>query len=522
MSVRSVSRGRGLVSVALMAAFVGGCTGSPPGKPGSGSAGSGGGNTGTAGSTGSAGKGGAGTAGTGGSTGTAGNGAGATAGSGATGTAGAQGNGGTGAGGSSACASPETSFGFIGQGDSNQNFLSGVGALGPNVMYIFSSYAAPVGDGGTGSGGDEEVYVQAFDPKSGASKGPAQSLFALTLGVTQRVPTDTSQFLLTAAAVAPTGDIVLLYYLDGVGGGAYGLYAAFLSPAPAGGGADGGSVDGLKLQRVVLVSDNSVRDDGPGVDGVAGTPQVIWSNASQTFIVNWQHGGGGNHMAMNKYSVSGQMAGGLDPIPTLTNSLGSSEGSVGESGDLLGVAYFDGLTAAGATVGLTILDESENLVGTPIAVASADRGIPWTSVAGTAQGFVCFFEESGQQAVGEVFVSTSPNAGIVDAGASADAGIATLPGFKFTGSFLDARTISDNVGIGGKGGVGVALSSGSKVVSFAYVRADGVGHQGPYQVFAQGGGAGAMSMTNFNGSFAISTYSPSLHSTQVVATGICP
>lgn len=50
------------------------------------------------------------------------------------------------------CQSPQTSFGLIGQGDSNPNFQSGVGALGTNVMYIFSSYETlVVGDGGTAS-----------------------------------------------------------------------------------------------------------------------------------------------------------------------------------------------------------------------------------------------------------------------------------------------------------------------------------------------------------------------------------
>ena len=82
---------------------------------------------------------------------------------------------GTGAGGSSACASPQTSFGAIGQGDSNPNFLSGVGALGTNVMYIFSSYMSLASAGAV----SQEIYVQSFDPKSGASKGPSQSLFVV-------------------------------------------------------------------------------------------------------------------------------------------------------------------------------------------------------------------------------------------------------------------------------------------------------------------------------------------------------
>jgi hypothetical protein len=41
------------------------------------------------------------------------------------------------------CPNPQTTFGFTGQGDSNPNFTSGVGALGTNLMYIFSGYIGP-------------------------------------------------------------------------------------------------------------------------------------------------------------------------------------------------------------------------------------------------------------------------------------------------------------------------------------------------------------------------------------------
>ena len=113
------------------------------------------------GSSGSKSSGAGGSPGTGGAAGAAGQGSGGASGSlGTAGTGGhlATGGTGTGAGGSSStagsggssCASPQTSFGAIGQGDSNPNFQSGVGALGPNVMYIFSSYNPP-GDGGMGS-----------------------------------------------------------------------------------------------------------------------------------------------------------------------------------------------------------------------------------------------------------------------------------------------------------------------------------------------------------------------------------
>ncbi len=68
----------------------------------------------------------------------------------------------------------------------------------------------------------------------------------------------------------------------------------------------------------------------------------------------------------------------------------------------------------------------------------------------------------------------------------------------------------------------MALVYDDGTVKFAYVNADGAGHQGPYTVIPQGGGAGAMSITNFDGRFAISSYTPATHSAQVIETGICP
>jgi hypothetical protein len=528
MSVRSVSRGQGLVSVVLVAAFVGACTGSPPAKPGSGSAGSGGGNTGTAGSTGTAGKGGAGTAGTTGSTGTAGhgsagNGAGATAGSGATGTAGAQGNGGSGAGGSSACASPQTSFGAIGQGNSNPNFLSGVGALGTNVMYIFSSYMSLTSAGAV----SQEIYVQSFDPKSGASKGPSQSFFMVQAFENPTTSADPTQFFVTSAAVSPTGEIVLLYYLDAVSSGTYkkSLYAAFLSPSAAGGSSDGGTVDGLTLQKVVLVTDSNAYVGGPG--GPADhSPQVIWSNTSQTFIVSYNSSGGGFNY-FSKYSSGGQGAGGADPAPTNVpgNNSGQTEGSVGESGELLAYAYGCGGGLASAC--LTILDESENLVGQPFIMANNLGAISWASVAGTAKGFVYAYDcQAGSTQfpkgfIGEAFVSTSPDGG-VGVGVAGDAGVTTFPGFTFTNRSIDGRLVADDIGTGGNAGVGMALVYDDSTVRFAYVSADGTGHQGPYTVIPHGGGAGTMSITNYNGNFAISSYTHETNSAQVIETGICP
>jgi hypothetical protein len=392
-----------------------------------------------------------------------------------------------------------------------------MGALGTNVMYIFSSYNPP-GDGGMGST-DYEVYVQAFDPKSGASKGPSKSLFvAPPLGLTI---TRNDGFFVTSAAVAPSGEIVVLYFLAVSGGGA--LYAAFLSPSAAGGNSDGGSVDGLTLQKVVLVNDSYPYATGPG--GPAdGSPQVIWSNASQTFVASGRHN---DFYFLDKFASGGQAAGSADPVPTnaSNNFVGASIGSVGESGGLLGFAYSCGGGLAGAC--LTILDESENLVGQPIILANNLGENSWAGVAGTAKGFVYVYDGQYGSAqfpsgfVGEAFVSTSTDGG-VGVGVAGDAGVTTFPGFTFASRAIAGRVVGDDIGTGGSAGVGVALVYDGGPVKFAYVSADGAGHQGPYTVIPAGGGAGAMSIANFNGNFAISSYTPSTNSAQVIETGICP
>ncbi len=386
-------------------------------------------------------------------------------------------------------ANPQTSFGLIGQGDSNPKFQSAVGALGPNVMYIFSSYNPP-GDGGMGST-DYEVYVQAFDPKSGASKGPSKSLFVDPTAN----PKVQESYYVTSAAVAPSGEIALLYFSQ-IGTGKD-LYAMFLSPSTAGGSSDGGSVDGLALQKVVLVSDGNPYVTYPGAPADH-SPQVIWSKTSQTFIVSYNDGGGDFDYCY-KYSSDGQVAGSSNPVPTNvpSNRSGQTAGSVGESGDLLGFAYGCGGGLASAC--LTILDESENLVGQPMVLANNLGAISWAGVAGTAKGFVYVYDGQQQSTqfpngfVGEAFVSTSADG---DVGVAGDGGVTTFPGFTFASRAIDGRAVADNIGTGGGAGVGLALVYDDTTVKFAYVSADGAGHLGPY--------------------------TPATHSAQVIETGICP
>jgi hypothetical protein len=518
MSVRSVSRGQGVISVALVAAFIGGCTGSPPGKPGSGSAGSGGGNTGTGGSTGAAGiggstgtagKGGAGAAGTGGSTGTAGkggagNGAGATAGSGATGTAGAQGNGGTGAGGSSACANPQTSFGFTGQGDTNPHFNSAVGARSTNALFLFSGYNGPDpnGDGGASNGG--AMFAQAFNPSTAASLGPSKLLI---LGVNSGGP----QFsFLYSAAIAPTGQIAVLS--GGWDQGVPALSAAFLTPSSDAGVGLGGGV-GLQVERQVVVVSSTWTSGGTSYP-----PQVIWSNASNSFVVSYMVNNNGLHTAISQYSTDGAAVAGGALVPTDSIAgTGSIRPSAGVSGNLVGVPFLSTLSSTKNYPGLTVLNLEGIQVGSSIYLANATVASgPTIAVAGAPQGFVAAYSE-GQSATEPsatfvTFIPTSSSGIVTDGGAFPTM---TLTGGATSGAGLLA--VGDDVGIGGANGVGVALDYDSGL-SFAYVSADGSQVLGPISVLPYVG-SGQFSITNYNGSTVLTLSGSNNNSAQIAASG---
>ena len=74
----------------------------------------------------------------------------------------------------------------------------------------------------------------------------------------------------------------------------------------------------------------------------------------------------------------------------------------------------------------------------------------------------------------------------------------------------------------GQGGVAVDLLYPDEV-SFAYVNANGIGHQGPVQVFSRSNASGDYtSMTNLNGSFVVSLYLADDHQTLVSASGCAP
>ena len=324
-----------------------------------------------------------------------------------------------------------------------------------------------------------------------------------------------ANLVVSSAAVAPSGEIALLY------NGYDGLLAVFLdSSGAAGAPPDGGtqsitSAAGLSVKNIVNVA-------SPYSDG-ADPAHVIWSNASQSFVVSWATNSG---EGVSKFTVDGQaVAGGVTMLPTdvPNGAVASSteyigEGSAGESGNLLGVEY--GSSVSGnRDPSLTVLDAVGNQVGSSVRLATLSAVSGYATLAGTAQGFVCVYDSSGaSQPVVEVFAPSS------SAGVAADAG--AFPTFSFTGGTRTdgLRAIADDVGTGGSGGVGVAIQYPTSL-SFAYVQANGVDHEGPVQVFPiLNGGGTRLSVTNFNGSFVVTLYDDhdnSDHETQIAVSG-CP
>jgi hypothetical protein len=396
------------------------------------------------------------------------------------------------------CPTPQTQFGSTAQGDSNPNFTSGVGVRTATQLLIFSGYAGggDAGDAGT----DNLVYVQAFDPTTANSLGPAQPLFAAPTG---------AGFVLESASVAPTGEIALAFNYGGSANWASAsssqtsLYAAFL-----GNSADAGPA-GVALQRAPIEIESAQ---------IEGQPHVIWSKATGAFVFSWVYVSGGWFVGTKNFLPNGQAAGGTDPVPSNQGNAqvgfgsASDQGSAAAGPNLVGVAFQTSSNGVGGQnywPSLTILDLNGNQVGSAVLVSMA--GYNWVTVGATAEGFVCVYDNGGLGVAG-AFVPTSADAGAV----ISDAGFS---GFSFTGSMQakDAHAINDDTG--GPGGVGVALLYANGL-SFAYVNADGVTHVGPTSVIAHTYAAyDQLNISNFKGSFGLSLYSAASQSTQMAASG---
>jgi hypothetical protein len=414
-------------------------------------------------------------------------GSGGTAGTAAGGAGGRSGSGGqTG----NSCPSPQTQFGFVAQGDSNPNFVSGLGVRTADELLIFNGYLGPdpmpAAADAASSSQVYYVYVQAFDPATGQSKGPARPFF-------KAGDSNTNAISLETAAIDPTGEIILLYYVPSIG-----TSAAFLSKSTTDAG-----VGGLQVGRIVQVE----------VAQLGSTPDCIWSVASKAFVCSWRYAAsdGSWPVKVRKFLPDGRSAGGdTDEVPSdSANSFVKSYGEVGVSGNLFGVGYISYVDTAPR---LTVMDKLGNQVGSTVGLLQPPVNSGWVTVAGTSAGFVTFYDQAG---VAETLVPVDSSGNVAATGA--DAGV--LPGFHFTGTKAanTGRAINDDVG--GVGGVGLALLYDDSV-AFAYVSADGLTHVGPGTVISHSrGGGDYINITNFAGSFGVSLYSTAAHSTQMAATG---
>jgi hypothetical protein len=393
------------------------------------------------------------------------------------------------------CVDPQTTFAFTGQGDTNPHFNSAVGARSTNALFLLSGYVGPDPDGDGGGPNLGAMFAQAFDPSTAASLGPSKPII---LGA------DGNQFSsLYSAAIAPTGQIVVLY--AGFGAGGPTLNGAFLTPSSDAGVGLGGGV-GLQVQHQVVVASSY------NAGGTSYPPQVIWSNASDSFLVSYDVNNNGLFTAIAEYSADAAATAGATLVPTdSTAGTLSMRPSAGVSGNLVGVPFLSTLSSPKGYPGLTVLNLEGTQVGSSIYLANATVEYDTTiAVAGTPQGFVAAFSEQSSTLV--TFIPSSSSGIVSDGGAFPSM---TLTGGATNGAGLLA--VGDDVGTGGANGVGVALDYNGGL-SFAYVSADGSQVLGPKSVLPYNG-SNQFSITNYNGSTILTLSGSNNFSAQIAASG---
>jgi hypothetical protein len=433
--------------------------------------------------------------------------AGATSAGGISGTSGSGGKAAGGAAGGSSCSGPELDFPSVAQGDTNPHFNSAVAARSADTLFIFTSYQGPATspDGGADAGIiGNALFVQAFDPVTGDKHGAATNLAMVTGG---------TNFQLYDSAIAPTGEIALLYGvgLAENGGSNTQLYALFLSIVQGDGG-----VGELKVGRSVQIE---------SVD--AGDAHVIWATHDGAFAFQWKYRGSGGYWftKIQRYQTNGISAGGgIGTVPTSTGSNYSpSDGDdcyLGASGNYLAVAFRPNGNTGPVfqnTGELVILDDQGFQVGTSYVSVSNETGISnWIAVGGTTQGFVSMYQVGG--GINGAFVPLS-GAGdvIVDGGIGkigGDGGLPALKTYSFPSTAGTGKLISDDAG--GAGGVGMALLENDGA-TFFYISADG---SKPYNegTVISDGSAGQVNISNYQGSFVVSIFDTATHGGKAVAS----
>lgn len=406
-------------------------------------------------------------------------------------------------GGAAPCTTAQTIFGNIAQGDQNPLFTSGVGLRTADKLLAFSAYSGPLPSDGGAADADPDaapptgnlIYLQSFDLASGASLGAALPIYQATDGLS---------FAVYDASIAPTGEIVVLYG-RGIPTNATptALYALFLSPGAAG---DGGAAAPQVVRSVQLESVQF------------GEPNVVWSVASQAFIISWKYVGSAWFTHVRRFQANGQPAGsdtGVVPTPANADEASNwDDGHVGTSGALLGVLTREPFQGQ---PWLTILDADGLQVGDFINAGSgATTEDHWSTVGGTADGFVTLYRSS-TTAYGAFVPTTGAGSVLADGGIVTDGGDGGPPPlkmFNFNSQASTGKMVSDDMG--GQGGVGAVLLEPNGA-SFLYINADASKQLNFGAVIASATG-GQVTVSNYHGSFALSLYDTTTHSTSVVAS----
>ena len=416
-------------------------------------------------------------------------------------------SGGAGGGGGTVTVCPQTQFGLVADGDSNQYFTSGVGLRTANQLLIFSGYRGPdpkaSADAGTSTiPSVVQVYVQAFDPGTAQSQGPAQPLFTLQY-VSPWGGNNMPQRVGLIGAISPIGQVALLYYnTSGIG-------VAFLGTAAGDAGVAPGNLQVIRQVQLEV--------SGPGA--LPPHAHAVWSVEFNAFIFSYLLPSENGPLHVRKFFSDGRPVGGdTDGVPSTdpNNYVGDHGWAVVTNPNpYLGVLY--GTGSYGSDMGapyLTVLDTQGNQVGQTFSLEANPKPTSWIAGAATSTGYVVFYDQGGIQAS---FLSLDAK-GNVPAGQYTDAGVPE--GFHFSGTEAANDAIALNDDVGGAGGVGLGIMySGS--VSFAYVAADH-SHFGPAKVLAHAAnGADYITISNTAGSFAVSLWSEAEQRTYVAAT-TCP
>ena len=394
--------------------------------------------------------------------------------------------------GAGACTGPALLFSNPITGDANPLFTSGVAVQSGETLFIFSGYRGPLpADGGADAAATgNEIYVQAFNAETGASLGPTAPFLSVE---------DGPSFFVNEVSVTPAGEIALLYS-HAISGqtAASALFASFLTTTTT---APDGGAPTLSVQKTVQLESVELEQ-----------PHVIWSSGRQTFVFSWKYFGASWFGRIKTFEPNGMPAtGGTGSIPTMSGVVDVEEDdmTVGAVGPLLGTAVRNTVTYQPQ---LTVLGADGLQVGDFVQLFNQQIG-GWVSVAGTADGFISFFNSSST--VYGVFAPTTGSNSVLADGGAPDAGPPTAKQFvSFSSTVETGRAISDDTGGAGGVGLGILESDGAL---FVYVTADTAKQYMLGTVISTALGS-QIAVTNYRGSFGVSLYLASTGATKVVTS----